>query len=205
MTTLLIVEDHKSMCEAIAAAFAATGRFTVLGDVPSAGLAEVFCERLHPDLILMDVCTEGGASGITATRQLKEKFPAIKILVMTAFDELSYLPRAKAAGADGFVYKSKSLQYFIQAADRIVAGETSFPEPLTIPVPQGKIPLTDREMEVLRLVCKHMTNKEIAEELFISENTVKFHKKNMLDKTGFKNSMDLAFYMISKGWINPLY
>ena len=63
----------------------------------------------------------------------------------------------------------------------------------------------DREMEVLRLMCKHMTNKEIAQELFISENTVKYHKMNMLGKTGFSKSVDLAFYMISNGWINPLY
>ena len=69
----------------------------------------------------------------------------------------------------------------------------------------GEAPLTDREMEVLRLMCKHMTNKEIARELFISENTVKYHKMNMLGKTGFPKAVDLAFYMISNGWINPLY
>ena len=205
MTSLVIVEDHKSMCEAIAAAFTATQRYQILGDVPSAGLAQLFCERLHPDIVLMDVCTEGGASGITATQQLKARFPQMKIIVMTAFDELSYLPRAKAAGADGFVYKSRSFQYFIEAADLVAAGHTSFPEPKTIPLPKGQVPLTDREMEVLRLICKHMTSREIAEQLFISENTVKFHKKNMLDKTGFKNSTDLAFYMITNGWINPLY
>ncbi|NLB23335.1 MAG: response regulator transcription factor [Clostridium sp.] len=65
--------------------------------------------------------------------------------------------------------------------------------------------MTEREMEVLRLACKHMTNKEIAEELFISEHTVKYHKANMLAKTGFKKTVDLAFYMISNGFINPLY
>lgn len=79
------------------------------------------------------------------------------------------------------------------------------PEPKTIPMPQGEAPLTEREMEILRLMCKHMTNKEIASELYISEDTVKYHKKNMLAKTGFARSVDLAFYMISNGWINPLY
>ena len=74
-----------------------------------------------------------------------------------------------------------------------------------IRVPQGEAPLTEREMEILRLMCKHMTNKEIAAELYISEDTVKYHKKNMLAKTGFARSVDLAFYMISNGWINPLY
>ena len=84
-------------------------------------------------------------------------------------------------------------------------GENFYPEPKTIPMPMGETPLTEREMEVLRLLCKHMTNTEIAEELFISENTVKYHKTNMLAKTGFSKAVDLVFYMITNGWINPLY
>ena len=205
MTTILIVEDHCTMREAITAAFSATGRYQIIGDTPTAGAAELFCQRLQPQLVLMDVCTEGGASGLTATKQIKQAFPQIKVIVMTAFDDLSYIPRAKEAGADGFVYKSKSFQFFIETADRIMAGETYFPEAKTIPVAQGEAPLSDREMEVLRLMCKHMNNREIAEELFISESTVRYHKASMLAKTGFTKSMDLAFYMVSNGWINPLY
>ena len=120
-------------------------------------------------------------------------------------DEITYIPRAKAAGANGFIYKSRSLSDFLEVARAVMAGGSSFPEPKTIPMPQGEAPLTDREMEVLRLMCKHMTTKEIARELFISENTVKYHKMNMLGKTGFSKAVDLAFYMISNGWINPLY
>ena len=129
----------------------------------------------------------------------------IKIIVMTAFDEITYIPRARAAGANGFIYKSRSLHDFLEVARTVMAGGSSFPEPRTIPMPQGEAPLTDREMEVLRLMCRHMTNKEIAQELFISENPVKYHKMNMLGKTGFSKAVDLAFYMISNGWINPLY
>ena len=205
MYNILIVEDHESMREAITQAFTATGRYVVVGEVSSASFAELYCEKLNPDLILMDVCTEGGASGLSATLILKNKYPRIKIIIMTAFDELTYIPRAKDAGADGFVYKSRSLSFFIETADKIMQGETYFPQQKTVPVPTGEVPLTDREMEVLRLMCKHMTNKEIADELFITENTVKYHKANMLAKTGFTKSVDLAFYMISKGWINPLY
>ena len=126
----------------------------------------------------------------------------IKIIVMTAFDEITYIPRAKAAGANGFIYKSRSLNDFLEVARAVMAGGSSFPEPKTIPLPQGEAPLTDREMEVLRLMCKHMTTKEIAQELFISENTVKYHKMNMLGKTGFSKAVDLAFYMISNGWLD---
>lgn len=205
MINILIVEDHESMCEAITSVFNATGRYNVIGKVSSADFALIYCEKLKPELVLMDVCTEGGASGLVATQKIKQAFPNIKVIVMTAFDELSYIARAKSAKADGFVYKSKSFNFFIETADKIMNGESYFPEQKIVPVPKGEIPLTDREMEVLRLMCKHMTNKEIADELFITENTVKYHKANMLAKTGFAKSLDLAFYMISNGWINPLY
>ena len=170
MTNVLIVEDHVSMRESLTTALTAAGDFSVVGEVPNADYALDFCKHLHPELVLMDVCTEGGASGLKAVEAIRKTDPEVKIIVMTAFDEITYIPRARA-----------------------------------IPMPQGEAPLTDREMEVLRLMCRHMTNKEIAQELFISENTVKYHKMNMLGKTGFSKAVDLAFYMISNGWINPLY
>ena len=156
-------------------------------------------------VLIVEDHAEGGASGLKAVEDIRKAYGEIKIIVMTAFDEITYIPRAKAAGANGFVYKSRSLNYFLEVAREVMAGGSSFPEPRTIPMPQGEAPLTDREMEVLRLMCRHMTNKEIARELFISENTVKYHKMNMLGKTGFSKAVDLAFYMISNGWINPLY
>lgn len=205
MIKVLIVEDHASMRESLTAALTASGEFLIVGEVASADYALDFCKRLHPDMVLMDVCTEGGASGLKAVETIRQYDTDIRIIVMTAFDEISYIPRAKATGANGFVYKSKSLNCFLEVAREVMAGGSCFPEPKTIPLPQGEAPLTDREMEVLRLMCKHMTNKEIAKELFISENTVKYHKMNMLGKTGFSKAVDLAFYMIANGWINPLY
>ncbi|OJX46079.1 MAG: hypothetical protein BGO78_04120 [Chloroflexi bacterium 44-23] len=205
MNKVLIVDDHESMCDSLSHALKSTGDFDIIGTLKSAVHAELYCMKLKPDLVLMDVCTEGGASGLEATKALREKFPDIRIIVMSGFDEVTYAPRAKEAGAHAFVFKSKSLDYFVQVAERVMEGESIFPEPKTIPTAMGEAPLTEREMEVLRLVCKHMTNKEIAEELFITENTVKYHKSNMLAKTGFKKAVDLAFYMISNGLINPLY
>ena len=205
MYHVLIVEDHESMREALTMAYTASRKFQICGELSNADFSELYCEKLHPDLVLMDICTDRGASGLTAAQQIHEHFPEIKVIVMTGFDELSYVSRAKAVGASGFIYKSKSLSFFVEVSLKVMNGETYFPEPKSIPMPSGEIPLTDREMEVLRLICKHMSNQEIAEELFISENTVKYHKSNMLAKTGFKKTVDLAFYMLSNGWINPLY
>jgi len=205
MHKVLIVDDHESMSDSLSHALTNTDLFTVVGSLKSAEHAELYCMKLRPDLVLMDVCTEGGASGIEATKTIRGKYPDIKVIVMSGFDEITYGPRAKEAGAQAFVFKSKSLDYFVQVAEGVMAGERFFPEPKTIPTVMGEAPLTEREMEVLRLVCKHMTNKEIADELFITEHTVKYHKSNMLAKTGFKKAVDLAFYMISNGLINPLY
>ena len=205
MTKLLIVDDHTSMRDALKGLFEEKDAYEIVGELTSADMALLYCEKLHPDLVFMDVCTEGNASGLVATREIHEKMPEIKIIVMTAFDEISYAPRAKEAGAQAFVYKSRSLSFFEEIAEKVLQGETIFPEPKTIPLPQGETPLTDRELEILRLVCKRMTNKEIGEELFISERTVKYHKENMLAKTGFPKIIDFAFYMMSNGWINPLY
>ena len=205
MHKVLIVDDHESMCDSLFHALTITDDFIVVGSLHNAIHAELYCIKLKPDLILMDVCTEGGASGLDATKVIKEKHPHIKVIVMSGFDEITYSPRAKDAGADAFIYKSKSLDYFVEVAKGVMEGDCFFPEPKTISTSMGEAPLTEREMEVLRLMCKHMTNKEIADELFISEHTVKYHKSNMLAKTGFEKAIDLAFHMISNGLINPLY
>lgn len=205
MNKVLIVDDHESMCDSLSHALTNAEDFIVIGSLKNALHAELYCMKLKPDLVLMDVCTEGGASGLDATKVIREKYPDIKVIVMSGFDEITYAPRAKEVGAHAFIFKSRSLEYFVKVAKGVMVGEKFFPKPKTILTSIGEAPLTAREMEVLRLICKHMTNKEIADELFITEHTVKYHKSNMLAKTGFKKSVDLAFYMISNGLINPLY
>jgi DNA-binding NarL/FixJ family response regulator len=202
---VLVVDDHESMCDSLAISLEKAGGFTVVGKLPNADHADIYCDRLNPDLIFMDVCTENGASGLDATTLIQQKFPMTKIVVMSGFDEISYVPRAKEAGAHAFVFKSRSLDFFAEVAGGVMEGNSYWPEAKTIPMPTGEAPLTEREMEVLRLLCKHMTSKEIADELYITENTVKYHKSNMLGKTGFTKAIDLAFYMISNGWINPKF
>ena len=205
MKKVLIVDDHESMIDSLSFALKATGEFDVVGSLKNADLAEVYCLRLEPDLVLMDVCTEKGASGLDATKAIIEQFPNIKVIVMSGFDEITYAPRAKEAGAHAFIFKSKSLDDFVEITKGVLNGKNYFPESKIVITQKGETPLTEREMEVLRLLCKHMTNKEIADALFISEHTVKYHKSNMLAKTGFKKSVDLAFHMIANGYINPLY
>jgi DNA-binding NarL/FixJ family response regulator len=205
MYKVLIVDDHESVCDSLETALAATGEFIVAGRTPSAVHAEILCEKLRPDLVFMDICTKGEASGLQAIKTLREKFPGVKIIAMSGFDEISYAPRAQEAGAHAFVSKGSSLDCFIEAAATVMQGKTIFPDAKILSLPRGEVTLTQREMEILRLMCKPMTNKEIGIELGINEGTVKFHKANILTKTGFANSMDLAFYAITHGLINPLF
>ncbi|MGI6737116.1 MAG: response regulator [Anaerovoracaceae bacterium] len=205
MTKVFIVDDHASMRESLISAFEKAGDFEVVGDIASAKPALLFCRRLKSDLALLDICTEGNASGLTAAAEIKEELPNVKIVIMTAFGEVSYIPRAKELGADAFIYKSESLCMFIKICRMVMAGKKVFPEPKEIPALDNGSPLTKREMEILRLICRSLTSQEIADQLYISVDTVKYHKRNMLQKTGFKRTIDLAFYLVTNGWINPLY
>ena len=206
MYKVLVVDDHESVCDSLETALAGTGEFVVVGRTPSALHTEIFCEKLCPDLVFIDICTKGKASGLEAIKILRKKFPDIKIIAMSGYDEISYAPRSEEAGAHAFISKDNSLNYFREVAAGVMQGETFFPEAkTTFNLPRGEIALTPREMEILRLMCKPLTNKEIGIELGINEGTVKFHKVNILAKTGFNNSMDLAFYAINHGLINPLF
>lgn len=205
MVNVCIVDDHESLRDSYKSAIEETGEYRVTGSLPGAFLADVWCRKNSPDLVLMDVCTEGGESGLEAARRIKQSMPEIKVIVMTGFDEISYVSRAKDAGADGFVYKAASFDDLKQVISRVLAGEKVFPEPRVITMPQGEAPLTERETQVLRLLCMNYSRTEIAEKLSLSEHTVKRHIQNMLEKTGFNSVVSLAVYMVSNGWINPNY
>ena len=116
MTKVLVVDDHESMRESLERLFNESGDFCVVGGISCADHAVRMCGELSPDIVFMDVCTEGGASGLRATKEVRDAFPDIKVIVMTAFDEISYAPRAKEAGAHAFIYKSRSLSEFEQTA-----------------------------------------------------------------------------------------
>ena len=121
MTKVLVVDDHESMRESLERLFNESGDFCVVGGISCADHAVRMCGELSPDIVFMDVCTEGGASGLRATKEVRDAFPDIKVIVMTAFDEISYAPRAKEAGAHAFIYKSRSLSEFEQTARGTVA------------------------------------------------------------------------------------
>lgn len=98
MTKVLVVDDHESMRESLERLFNESGDFCVVGGISCADHAVRMCGELSPDIVFMDVCTEGGASGLRATKEVRDAFPDIKVIVMTAFDEISYAAARKGGG-----------------------------------------------------------------------------------------------------------
>ena len=202
---ILIVDDHKISRDLLEREFCPENGFEVIGSLVHAASAEGFCAAKRPDVIIMDVCTGEGISGLEAAENILTRYPDIKIIVTSGFDEVTYMPRAKEIGAHAFIYKIEGADYFREVALRVLEGEVVFPERKTIPVSQGETPFTSKEMEVLRLLCKYKTSRDIANELSISDHTVRRHIENMRHKSGMKSAMDLVIYVLSNGWVNPNY
>ena len=205
LTKILIVDDHKVMRDPLEREFCPENGFEVVGSIMSAAAAEDFCVVDRPDVIIMDVCTEYGASGLEAAEKILKRFPGVKVVMTSGFDEVTYMPRAKEIGAHAFIYKIEGVEYYREVALRVLRGEVVFPEQKNIPVLHGEAPFTPKEMEVLRLLCQYKTSQDIAAELIISDHTVRKHIENMRQKSGMKSAMDLVIYVLSNGWVNPNY
>lgn len=201
MIRLMIVDDQKILLEGLVKIFEGQSHIEVVSALPFSELVEPVCDQLHPDAILLDICMEGKNSGIILAKCLKERKNPPKIIIMTGFQDISFLEMARSAGADSFIYKESTAREFMDYLEKTMAGEHIFPDvrgQVTFGI-QG-VTLTDRELDILRLVCRNLSYKEIADELHISIRTVSFHVSNMLRKTGHKSLIGLAVEAADKGY-----
>ena len=206
MIRLLLVDDQSLSLSFLESCFSDKNKYEIIGAIKEAGFAYTWCAKKEIDAVVMDIQTkEDDINGIKVAAEIKSDFPDIKVMLISGFDEVSYVDRCKKAGADGFVSKDNTIDFFKEALDKIVnENQKVFPEKLPhIPVIDGENDLTEREVEILRLVCMDFSNKEIADKLFITPNTVNYHIKNLLRKTGKKGRTGLIAYVIAGGWINP--
>jgi DNA-binding NarL/FixJ family response regulator len=128
MIKLLIVDDQKVLLDALTNALSKEKQIKIVGSLTVADVADVACDRFRPDMVLMDICTEGSVSGIIATGRIKEKHPEIKVMLMTGFPEMSFIERAKNAGADSFIYKDSSMDDFVKCIQDTMSGHGTFPK-----------------------------------------------------------------------------
>ena len=143
-------------------------------------------------------------NGLECARIIKEQYPAIKVLILTMHNERSIVTKLIELGVDGCLLKSNSSKELITAIRRVMDHKSYYDSFLdfikthhTAPDPAHKLSL--REQEIVRLVVKGLTNSEIADTLFIAENTVKTHRKNILKKLGLSGSSQLALYAVNEG------
>ena len=200
---MVMVDDHLALLDSFHRDFSTENGFDVVAKLVSADVVDAVCRRLRPALVLMDVCTADGASGLDALSRLRPEFPDMKILMMSGFNEMTYVSRARELGADGFLFKTRSFDLFMEAARGVFEGNTYFPEPRVIPSASGEAPFTEREFEILRLLCQKKNRTEIAETLSITTGTVKRHIDNMREKGCFDSTLDMVVHVVAKGWINP--
>ncbi|MCQ2462176.1 MAG: response regulator transcription factor [Clostridia bacterium] len=193
-TKVLIVEDQAMPRKMFEMTVKASDDFELAASIDNADLADIYCLNRGVDLIIMDVLTKDGASGLEASKKIKFKFPNIKIIVVTSMPEYSFIDYAKKIGVDSFCYKESMFDNILSVMKRTMDGEKVYPDEVPV-ISLGAALSTDftrRELEVLKLMTGGYTNTEIGEKLFISLGTVKTHIQSMLDKTSFRNRTELA-------------
>lgn len=191
----VVVVDDQNMARSFFELYVkAAANYELVAALPSADAAVEFVDRHEVDLILMDVMMRYGLDGLSAAEKIKQKNPEIKIIITTSTSESSWESEARRIGVESFWYKEYSEAPLQDVMDRTMAGESVYPDdaPKVAFGSGTKADLSERELEVLRELTNSYSNEEIAEKLFISVHTVRFHIQNMLRKTGFESRLDLA-------------
>lgn len=214
---IMIVDDHRLMRDGLSMLLSQHSDIEVVGTVESGEEAINACAAQSPDVVLMDIMM-GGMTGIEATRWIKEQNNGIKVIIISSEIRKDLLEAGIQCGIDGYIPKDIDVETLHQAIHTVFNGGRYFNEAITnlvfeefyhkkkLTQPSGKITLrndlTAREQEVLALVADGKTNKEVAEELFISVKTVDTHKMNILDKLGLRNTAELVKYAIKNKLIS---
>lgn len=206
---VLIADDHQLVRQGFMALLSVKPGVEVVGQAQNGIEAVELAQSLKPDIILMDLLMPK-KNGIEATREIKANNPDIRILIITSFAEDENVYQAIKAGALGYLMKDSSPQELMQAILDVCSGKMSLHpnialkliDELNRPTESKPIddPLTDREIEVLKLVAKGQSNQEIAEKLVVSNRTVGAHVSNILSKLHLANRTQAALYALRQGF-----
>lgn len=201
MIRTMIVEDQTMLRDSLVMAVNARSDMEVVAALSDAALAPDEVARVRPDVVLMDVCTENDSSGIAATRIIKGGDPEVRVIVMTGMPDITFVEQAREAGADSFVYKNLGTEDLLAVIRSTMDGYSVFPS--THAGEPWDVGLTSEEVKILRLICESKSRREVAEELYLSESTVKRRIAEILAKTGFDSILKLAVHAVSHGYIVP--
>jgi len=223
MISVIIAEDHKLVRQGLKVLLTGEAAGVEIAGEAAGGLEAIeLLEKQTADLVLMDIDMPG-MNGIAATGIIKERFPTVKVLMLTMMENEQYLVDALRAGAQGYVLKSAGYKELLHAVRTVAGGEeyistnvakmllrnarlssaeatgapaTAMGQAADRPLPAA---ISPRELEVLRLIVQGHTNARIAELLFNSRRTIETHRQNLLEKTGTNNTATLVLYAVSHG------
>ena len=211
---IVLAEDHTILREGLRALLGADPNFDIIGEAEDGREAVRCVERLEPDLLLIDLSMPR-MSGMDAIREIKKRYPAIKIIALTVHKTEEYLSTTLQAGADGYVLKDATHDELIMAIKNVMDGKPYLSPGVSEKVIEGYLvgkesirsstpweTLSQREREVLKLIAEGFKNKEIAEDLCISLKTVEKHRANLMKKLDLHNAAALTVYAVQKGLVN---
>ena len=146
-----------------------------------------------------------GSNGLDAAVRIKQSYPKIKVIIVTSLPDMLFLERARKIGVDSFWYKEVQSLPMLEVMDRTMAGEHIFPDapPVSRLGMAMSTDFTDRELEILRLLAEGLTDREIAEAVFLSVTTVRYHVNNLISKTGLSSRTELAVNAVQSGITTP--
>jgi DNA-binding NarL/FixJ family response regulator len=215
-TKILIVDDHEVVRDGLKNILTSLDNISIAGEAGNGEDAVKMYSSLKPDLVIMDISMPG-MNGIEATRVIKEKDPDARILILTMHDNQEYLNQIIRSGAKGFILKNTDKEELLDAVRTVASGDNFFSKDISKLIIDNyirtaketekndgykEVPLTKREIEILKLIASGYSNQEIANILYISYNTVDTHRKNIMHKLSIKNTAGLVRYAIEKGLIS---
>jgi DNA-binding NarL/FixJ family response regulator len=203
---ILIVDDHKLFREGLKMLLK---NLEIVNEIWEAASGEEFLTKLNsqlPDLILMDI-EMPGMNGVDATKQALDQHPDLKIIALSMYGDDEYFQKMIDAGACGFLLKNSDFSEVKKAVTNVIQGNNYFTEEMLYNLvnkfrsrqqnqAETDITLSDREKEILLLICKGLSNQEIAEKLYISKRTVDHHRASLMTKTKTNNAASLVVYAV---------
>jgi DNA-binding NarL/FixJ family response regulator len=201
---VLLVDDHSLVRRGFRRMLEDEADIVVIGEASNGDEAVRLARELVPQVIVMD-CALPGTGGLAATRKILETAPPMAILMLSMHSEDSLVRQALDAGARGYILKNAVDLELATAIRRVAAGEIVLDAQLAKPVTlrgERNAGLTARELEILQLIVNGKSNKEIADDLKLSANTVAVHRANIMETLGIHKTAELVVYAIRNGLVN---